>query len=312
MNFRRPPAAQRATPEQEADDLSRREDPYNVKQASRIYFLPNLMTAGNLFCGFMAVINCIQARLAESSLTGEYLGVSPAGHYRYAVYFIFGAGLFDTLDGRLARMGGRESLFGAEFDSLADVVSFGVAPAFLMFYLILSPTQGNYEWFRNIGWFVGFVYLLCAAMRLARFNVITNPLLHPGKKDSNKDFVGLPVPAAAITVAALVLGLLKLADSDRSLKSWALALPFLMLLIAMLMVSTIRYPSGKGIDLQTQTRMRTFVLALAFFGLLLLYKEIALVAACLGYLFFGLFRHLQRNRVANRRARTTPAATPSP
>jgi CDP-diacylglycerol--serine O-phosphatidyltransferase len=132
------------------------------------------------------------------------------------------------LDGRLARMGGRESLFGAEFDSLADVVSFGMAPAFLMFFLILSPSQ-EFPWFRDIGGFVGFVYLLCAAMRLARFNVITNPLLHRGKKESNKDFIGLPVPAAAMTVASLVLFLLKLAESDKSLNKFALVLPFLML-----------------------------------------------------------------------------------
>jgi CDP-diacylglycerol--serine O-phosphatidyltransferase len=270
-----------------------------VNHYSRIYFLPNLMTAGNLFCGFMALINCIQARLAETALSGEYLGVSAAGHYHYAVYFIFGAALFDMLDGRLARMGGRESLFGAEFDSIADVVSFGVAPAFLMFYLILSPTQG-YENFRYFGWFVGFVYLLCAAMRLARFNVITNPLLHPGKKDSNRDFVGLPVPAAAITVASVVLALLKLAETDRSLKSWALALPFLMLLVAMLMVSTIRYPSGKNIDLQTQTRMRTFILVLLFIGLVIVYREIALVASCLAYLFFGMGRQFIRWRRASR------------
>src|SRR4051812_8491075 len=262
------------------DDLASREDPYNVTQASRIYFLPNLMTAGNLFCGFMAIVNCIQARLAETALTGEYLGATNADHYRYAVWFIFGAAAFDTLDGRLARMGGRESLFGAEFDSLADVVSFGVAPALLMFYLILSPTQGIL-WFRNIGWFVGFVYLLCAAMRLARFNVITNPLLYRGKKESSKDFIGLPVPAAAGTVASLVLFLLNLADADKSLKSWALALPFLMLLIAFLMMSTVRYPSGKNVDLQTETRLQTFVGFLIFIGLLLLYKEIAVLAAFL-------------------------------
>jgi CDP-diacylglycerol--serine O-phosphatidyltransferase len=299
MNFRRPPGSQRAQskPPMDADDLSQREDPYNVAQASRIYFLPNLMTAGNLFCGFMALINCIQARLAETSLSGEYLNVSAAGHYHYAVYFIFGAALFDSLDGRLARMGGRESLFGAEFDSLADVVSFGVAPAFLMFYLILSPTQGI-EHFRYFGWFVGFIYLLCAAMRLARFNVITNPLLHPGKKDSNKDFVGLPVPAAAGTVASVVLALLKLQEADRSMKSWALVLPFLMLLVAMLMMSTIRYPSGKNIDLQTQTRMPTFLGVLLFIGLVIIYREIALVATCITYLFFGMIRQFIRWRRA--------------
>jgi len=277
------------------DDLAHRADPYNVSQASRIFFLPNLMTAGNLFCGFVAVINCIQARLAESSVNEKYLGMSAPEHYRYAVYFIFGAAVFDSLDGRLARMGGRESLFGAEFDSMADVVSFGVAPALLMFYLILSPTQGQ-EWFRNIGWFIGFVYLLCAAMRLARFNVITNPLLHPGTKESSKDFIGLPVPAAAATVASLVLFLLKLADSDRSLKSWALALPFLMLLIAMLMMSTVRYPSGKTVDLQTKTKLRTFVAILVCAGVIVLYKEVALLGLCLAYLFYGLIGHWRRKR----------------
>lgn len=282
---------------QSPQDLANREDPYNVRQASRIYFWPNFMTAGNLFCGFLAVINCIQARLAESALTGEYLGWTSAEHYRFAVYLIIGAALFDSLDGRLARMGGRESLFGAEFDSLADVVSFGIAPALLMFYLILSPTQG-YIWFREIGWFVGFVYLLCAAMRLARFNVITNPLLHPGKKETNKDFVGLPVPAAAGTVASVVLFLLKLSETDRSLKNWALSLPFLMLLVATLMVSSIRYPSGKNLDLQTKTRVRTFILVLLFIGLLVLYREVAMVATCLGYLFFGIIRHLRRTRTA--------------
>jgi CDP-diacylglycerol---serine O-phosphatidyltransferase len=297
MNFRRRP------PEAEAgavsDDLARREDPYNVTQASRIYFLPNLMTAGNLFCGFMAIVNCIQARLAETASTGEYLGATNAEHYRYAVWFIFGAAGFDALDGRLARMGGRESLFGAEFDSLADVISFGMAPALLMFYLILSPTQGIL-WFRNIGWFVGFVYLLCAAMRLARFNVITNPLLYPGKKDSNKDFVGLPVPAAAATVASLVLFLLHLAENDKSLKSWALTLPFLMMLVAMLMVSTVRYPSGKNVDLQTQTRLRTFIFVLIFIGLVLLFKEVAVMSTCLGYIFLGLLHHVRRARAARR------------
>lgn len=280
-------------------DLRQREDPYNVTQASRIYFLPNLMTAGNLFCGFMAVVNCIHARLAESALSNEYLGGSPADHYRYAVWFILGAAAFDTLDGRLARMGGRESLFGAEFDSLADVVSFGFAPALLMFFFILSPTQGI-PWFRNIGWFFGFVYLLCAAIRLARFNVITNPLLHRGPKEQSKDFVGLPVPAAAATVASLVLFLLKIIETDRSLKSGALGLPFLMLLVAMLMVSTIRYPSGKKVDLQTTTRLRNFIYVLAILGLVVLFKEVGVLCVCLAYIFFGLIRHLRRSRIEAR------------
>lgn len=289
-------------------ELAAREDPYNVKQASRIYFLPNLMTAGNLFCGFMAIISCIQARLAETALTLEYRGQSNAAHYRSAVWLIFGAAAFDALDGRLARMGGRESLFGAEFDSIADVISFGLAPALLMFYLILSPTQGML-WFRDIGWFIGFVYLLCAAMRLARFNVITNPLLRPGKKDSNKDFVGLPVPAAAATVSALVLLLLDVAEHDRTLQAWAYCLPPLMLLVAFLMVSTVRYPSGKNIDLQTRTRLGTFIAALVAIAAIVLLKEVAVFCACVGYIFYGLVRHVRRARAAARRREA--GATPS-
>jgi CDP-diacylglycerol--serine O-phosphatidyltransferase len=275
-------------------DIAQRADPYNVTQASRIYFLPNLMTAGNLFCGFMAVVNCIHARLADSSIGGDYLGATGPEHYRYAVYFIFGAFAFDSLDGRLARLGGRESLFGAEFDSLADVVSFGFAPALLMYFLILSPSQG-FLWFREIGPFVGFIYLLCAAMRLARFNVITNPLLRRGKKELSGDFVGLPVPAAATTVAATVLFLLKLDEADRSLNRFALGLPFLMLLIALLMMSTVRYPSGKKVDLQTRTQLRNFVMVLAAIGLGVIFKEVALLCACLGYIFFGLIRHWRRS-----------------
>jgi CDP-diacylglycerol---serine O-phosphatidyltransferase len=274
-------------------DIDPREDPYTVKQASRIYFLPNLMTAGNLFCGFISVINCIQARLAETAMDGMYNSASREDHYRYAVYFIFGAAAFDALDGRLARMGGRESLFGAEFDSLADVISFGIAPALMMFFFILSPSTG-YEWFRNIGWFVGFIYLLCAAMRLARFNVITNPLLHRGAKDSNKDFVGLPVPAAAATVAATVLFLLQLVETDRSLNRSALALPFLMVMIALLMMSTVRYPSGKNLNLQTQTRLGPFFAVLALGALIVIYKEVGFLVLCLSYISFGLVRHWRR------------------
>jgi len=289
-----------STPNKEEEartDLARRGDPYNVTQASRIYVLPNLMTAANLFCGFMAVINCIHARLAESF--GQYLGANAPDHYRYAVWFIFGAAAFDSLDGRLARLGGRESLFGAEFDSLADVISFGIAPALLMFFLILSPSQG-FPWFRDIGWFVGFVYLLCAAMRLARFNVITNPLLHRGQKESNSDFVGLPVPAAAATVAAMVLFLLHLGNADKSLNRFALLLPLLMLLIAFLMMSTVRYPSGKNVDLQTQTRMRRLTGFVIILGFLVAFKEVAAICICFGYIFFGLFRHWRRHRHAKR------------
>jgi CDP-diacylglycerol--serine O-phosphatidyltransferase len=280
-------------------DLADREDPFHVTRASRIYFLPNLMTAGNLFCGFMAVVSCVHARLAESAMSGEYLDQTPSEHYRYAVYLIMGAAAFDSLDGRLARLGGRESLFGAEFDSLADVVSFGAAPALLVFFFILSPTQG-FPWFRQAGWFVGFVYLLCAAMRLARFNVITNPMLRRSQKELSSDFVGLPVPAAAATVAATVLFLLRLADSDKSLNRFALLLPVLMLLIATLMMSTVRFPSGKKLDLQTQTRLRWLIIFVVMVGLIIIFHEVSLIFICLTYIGFGLIRHWRRRGSAAR------------
>lgn len=281
-----------------------REDPYTVTQASRIYILPNLMTAGNLLCGFMSLICCIQAQLAESALDGLYEGGSMFDYYRRAVYFILGAALFDSLDGRLARMGGRESLFGAEFDSLADVISFGIAPAMMMSFFILSPSQApGFEWSLNIGWGVGFIYLLCAAMRLARFNVITNPLLHRGAKESNKDFIGLPVPAAAATVAATVLFLIEMAEDERRLNYWALVLPPLMLLIALLMMSTVRFPSGKNIGMQTRARLSTFAFLLALLAIIFFYKEIGFLCICIGYLFFGLCRHWRRRPAL--RAETT-------
>ncbi len=285
-----------------------REDPYTVKRASQIYFLPNAMTAGNLFCGFMSVIQCIQARLAETAITGTYNDAAPADHYRNAVYLILGAAAFDALDGRLARLGGRESLFGAEFDSLADVISFGIAPGLMMFFFILSPTQG-FVWFRDVGWLVGFIYLLCAAMRLERFNVITNPLLHRGAKDSNKDFVGLPVPAAAATVAATLLFLVQLAETDKSLHRAALVLPFLMLLIALLMMSTVRYPSGKNLNLQTQTRVRPFLAILILAALVFFYKEVGFLVICLSYVLYGLVRHLRRRPPPP--SRTAPPFAPN-
>jgi CDP-diacylglycerol--serine O-phosphatidyltransferase len=276
-------------------DLQQRENPYNVTQASRIYFLPNLMTAGNLFCGFVAVIKCIQARLITDG--GEYALLHPTQTsielYTQAVWFILAAVVFDSLDGRLARMGGRTSLFGAEFDSLADVVSFGMAPALMVFFLILAP-RGDYQWFRELGWMIAFIYLLCGAVRLARFNVITNPLLHRAEAESHKDFVGLPIPAAAGTVASLVLLLLNLELNARELRQGALGLPFILFLVSILMVSSIRYPSFKQVNWETKTRLRTFVFV--FIGIVLLWRlrEVAIFFGFLSYIGYGVFSHYQR------------------
>jgi CDP-diacylglycerol--serine O-phosphatidyltransferase len=284
-------------------DPVQRDHPYHVNQASRIYFLPNLMTAGNLFCGFVAIIKCIQARLITDG--GDYAAshadLSSTILYTQAVWCILIAVIFDALDGRLARMSGRTSLFGAEFDSLADVISFGLAPALMVFFLILAPRE-DYQWFRDFGWLIAFVYLLCGAVRLARFNVITHPLLYRGEAESSKDFVGLPIPAAAGTVASMVLLLLNLSANARELRQWALALPFILILVSFLMVSTIRYSSFKQVDWEMKTRLRSAVLAFIIGVVAWKLHEIAVFFLFLGYISYGLFAHYQRSvRHAQRR-----------
>lgn len=227
-------------------------------------------------------------------MTGEGL---PEELYTQAVWFILAAVVFDSLDGRLARLGGRESLFGREFDSIADIVSFGVAPALMVFFLILSPDQ--LPVFRHIGWFIGFIYLLCAGVRLARFNVITHPAVYSkAGLYSTKDFIGLPVPAAAGVIASLVLLLTK-----QDLQRWATLLPALMLLVAYLMVSPVRYPSFKEIDWHTKARFRTFILLLVAVALIFQFRQYALVLIFLAYLFFGLTRHIILHRRRKERLR---------
>lgn len=272
--------------------------PYkDVHEASRIYFLPNFFTAGNLFFGFLAIIWCIRAKYVADGqeLVKEF--------YSEAVFFIICALVCDALDGRFARLGGRESLFGKEFDSIADTVSFGLAPCLMVFFLILEPTQENPPYFRQIGWAIGFIYLLCAGVRLARYNVMTNPFI-PGvnKGSSTQDFQGLPAPAAAGFIASLVLAL-NTYDSNRL----AILLPPLMLLIAWLMVSTIPYPSFKNLKWQTHITPLTFILVIAGIALTaILLKILVLPVAFLLYIFYGLFRSIRKSIREKKSAAQTP------
>ncbi|MBK1880363.1 CDP-diacylglycerol--serine O-phosphatidyltransferase [Pelagicoccus mobilis] len=268
----------------------------DASQAGKIYLLPNLFTAGNLFFGFLAIKNCIQA--SHLMMTGDG---NPNALFRQAVLFILGGMLCDGLDGRVARLGGRESLFGKEFDSIADIVTFGIAPALMVLFLILNPEQ-NEEYYTKAGFFIAFVYLLCAGVRLARFNVITHPAVRSDKLEKAEgDFLGLPVPAAAGMIATIVLVLTK----HDALRDYALVLPVLMLLISYLMISNVRYPSFKKIDWQTQIRFTTFVGLLVFGGLAFFTREYALVLGFLAYLFYGLGRHLLRlKRISAKRSKS--------
>ena len=160
----------------------------------RIYLLPNLMTAGNLCCGFFAVLTVFQGMQAPDF--GE-----ARVYYERALLLIFGSCLFDLLDGRLARLGGHESPFGREFDSLADLVSFGMAPALLLSKAVLfnlDLPEGFERAEPGVGWAIAFVYLLCGAMRLARFNC----LAQEGKAEPD-EFRGIPIPMAAGFIASL-------------------------------------------------------------------------------------------------------------
>ena len=251
-------------------------------EASHIYLLPNSLTAGNLFFGFLAILRCIQANYAtDMVIISEY--------FTQAVWFILCSVICDALDGRVARLGGRESLFGKEFDSIADVVSFGVAPSLMMLFLILQPTE-KYPFFLQIGWLIAFVYLLCASVRLARFNVLTHPMLTPIERlKESKDFLGLPVPAAAGMIASLVLVL-----NSLELRGLAIVLPPLMLAIAVLMVSNISYPSFKDLDWHTSTRLKTFIYLIFGLAIVFIIKELAFALLFLSYIMYGPIRHFYR------------------
>src|ERR1700723_1384556 len=134
--------------------------PENPEEKLKIYFLPNLLTAGNLFCGFVALTKIVDADPYAENFFYQI---------QLALAFILLACIFDLFDGRVARMGGVESPFGREFDSLADLVSFGVAPAFLVQRVVLADVFGEY---RQISWLIASIYLLCGAFRLARFNCL--------------------------------------------------------------------------------------------------------------------------------------------
>ncbi|MDR1366737.1 MAG: CDP-diacylglycerol--serine O-phosphatidyltransferase [Puniceicoccales bacterium] len=257
----------------------------NVADASRIYLLPNLFTATNLFCGFLAIIRCVQARYSVQDIMVIHR------YYQQAVWLIFLAGLSDMLDGRVARLKKKESLFGMEFDSICDMVSFGVAPALMVFLLILSPTE-EFSFFRQVGWLFGFIYLLCAGIRLARFNVITSPLLPRDDPHPNYDFLGLPVPMAAGVVASFVLII-----NGYDLNAFAIFLPPLMLFIAYLMVSNIRFPSFKKIDWNTRTRLSTFVVIIGILVTIMWFHEFSCAVVFLSYIIYGLVRHSRRHRV---------------
>ena len=243
----------------------------------KIYFLPNLLTAGNLFCGFVALTKIVEADLS----TGDF------GDIKLALGFILLACIFDLFDGRVARMGGVESPFGREFDSLADLVSFGVAPAFLVHRVVLADVFSNHP---QVGWFIASMYLLCGAFRLARFNCIA--AMSPG--GGSKEFLGFPIPSAAGLVGSVTLLIIHLNEKDRSLGYWKFVPAVVLVFLSAMMVSTVRYPSFKTLGLRSTSTFAKAIVAAAFLGGLLILREKVLFYVLplffTAYLVYGFVR----------------------
>jgi CDP-diacylglycerol--serine O-phosphatidyltransferase len=245
------------------------------------YALPTLFTAGNIFLGFIAIIRSLEGTLLGAS--GQ-LGSNP--HFEVAAKAIGAAVVLDGLDGRIARMTNTVSAFGREMDSLADVVTFGIAPAVLAFtWGVEFVTPGGFLMDHRAGYFLAFIFLLCGAARLARFNVQTNPVpANPGRPD-RKYFVGLPIPAGAAIVAAIVY-----ATDSAPLVWWIHSALWLGLLalVSFLMVSTWRYPSFKEINLKGPRSP----LIVIFFGALIYmiwnYSQPVLLALATVYVATGI------------------------
>jgi CDP-diacylglycerol--serine O-phosphatidyltransferase len=243
----------------------------------KIYFLPNLMTAGNLFCGFVALTKIVEASTASPTFNSVI---------RHALFFILLACIFDLLDGRVARMGGSESPFGREFDSLADLISFGAAPAFLVHRIVLRDVFADRP---EVGWFIASIYLLCGALRLARFNCLA--AMGSG---GGREFMGFPIPAAAGLVASLTLFLMWLDERSFPTGNWRYALPVLLIFLSMMMVSEVKYPSFKKLDLRATRPFTKIVVVSIFLGLLLILRNlilpIALPLIFSAYLVYGFIR----------------------
>ncbi len=220
-----------------------------------ILVIPSLFTTGNLFCGFYSIIH------------------SFAGQFENASYAIFLAGIFDVLDGRVARFTKSTSKFGVEYDSIADVVSFGVAPAVLSYVWALQP-------FGRLGWASAFFFAACGALRLARFNTISEEL-------PKAYFLGLPIPAAAYSIAASYIAFAQL-DFDYFSNVVLILSPML----GLLMVSSIRYRSFKDLDFKTKRSFVWLVLIVIGVALIAVQPEVGLGLVFAYYVLGGALREI--------------------
>jgi len=252
-----------------------------------MYILPSLFTTANMAMGFYAILEVMHATVTEYA------------HLDNAAKAIGFAVLFDGLDGRIARMTGTSSDFGKELDSLADAITFGVAPAVLAwkwgFYLM--PPVLLTDWHNNwhvkltqLGAIAGFLFLMAGASRLARFNITSNPQPSNPGRPGKKYFVGMPIPAGAGVIAAVVHF-----EAGVPLESWYTALTWIAMVttVAYLMVSTWRFYSFKDIDFRSSHPFRLIILLGALFYGIWSFSGPVLFGVALLYMVSGVFWRLQ-------------------
>jgi CDP-diacylglycerol--serine O-phosphatidyltransferase len=266
------------------------------------YALPTLFTAGNLFLGFLAILKSYEGAMYAAA---GHLGFN--AQFQSAAVMIGVAVFLDGLDGRIARLTNTVSDFGREMDSLADVITFGIAPGVLAFAWGIQFVDGSlgllaHEHFRRAGYFATFFYALCGAARLARFNIQTNPVpKNPGRPD-RKYFVGLPIPAAAAMLAAVVF-----AAGSEPIVWWPLAAAWvgLLLMLALLMIGTWRYRSFKDFNLLRPRSTVSIIVLGCLIYLIWNYPQPVLLAVALLYVGSGIA--VRMAGVLRRRFRPAPA-----
>ena len=251
--------------------------PRTTTNPAKIFLLPNLMTAGNLIFGFLAVLKIIDATFQRDTREENWQHT-----YLVSIYCILAACVFDLLDGRLARLGGKESPFGREFDSLADIVSFGVAPALLVFKVVLHNIP------HQVGWLIAGFYLVCGALRLARFNIAATYNLGSG----TRDFTGFPIPAAAGVISSITLLIISSYPDEAALSAGygGIVLAALMVFLAFMMFSKFEYPSFKGFNWRTQFSLPKFIGAVALLLLNIIYYWWMPALMFVSYLLYGFLR----------------------
>jgi CDP-diacylglycerol--serine O-phosphatidyltransferase len=240
-----------------------------------IYLLPTLFTVGNLFCGYSSIVQ------------------SSAGELETAALMILFAAVLDGLDGRIARLTRTNSEFGIQFDSLADIVSFGIAPALLAYHWGLAPGR--------LGWALAFLYVVCAAMRLARYNI-------RAAAADKRYFVGLPSPMAGCVLACLVFAFPELPEA-----SWlSAALAGLVFGVAILMVSRMRYLSFRDFDLRNR---RSYIWVLPIAAVLVavsLHPKYVILALCTAYLVSSPVLYVRERRALRSVAGIAPESHAAP